>query len=46
VANELIPIDAVVRDVPSLDTVRHNMEKIRRIEPELSWYEGNEVFFE
>ena len=29
VANKLIPIDAVVRDVPSLDTARHNMEKTR-----------------
>jgi hypothetical protein len=44
VANKLVPVDAVVKDSPSLDTARHNMEKIRRIEPGLSRHEGNEDF--
>ena len=43
VADKLIPVGVVVSDVPSLDTKDHNVvEKIRRIEPELSWYEGKE----
>ena len=30
VANKLIPVGVVVKDVPSLDTIGHNMvEKIR-----------------
>jgi len=41
--NKLIPVDVVVKDVSSLDTACHNMEKIRRIEPGLSWYEGKKL---
>ena len=44
--HKLIPVGIVVRDVPSLDTKGHNVvEKIRRIEPGLFGYEGNEDFF-
>ena len=44
--SKLIPVGVVVRDVPSLDTKGHNVvEKSRRIEPGLFWYEGNEDFF-
>jgi hypothetical protein len=43
-ANKLIPVGVAVMDVPSLDTKGHNVvEKIRRIEPGLFWYERNEV---
>ncbi len=45
-ANKIGPVSVVVMDVPSLDSIGHNMEKIRRSEPELSRYEGNKVFFE
>ena len=31
--NKLIPVVVVMKDVPPLDTARHNMEKIWRIEP-------------
>ena len=45
VANKLVPVDAVVRDVCPLNTERYNVvEKIRRIEPGLSRHEGNEAF--
>ena len=45
--SKLIPVGVVLKDFPSLDTKGHNVvEKTRRIEPGLSWYEGNEVFFE
>jgi len=45
--SKLIPVGVVVRNVPPLDTKGHNVvEKTRRIEPGLSWYEGNEAFFE
>lgn len=38
-------VGGVLNDVSPLDSIGHNVvEKIRRIEPELFWYEGNEAF--
>ena len=45
-ANKLVPVDVVVKDVSPLDTKGHNVaEDTLCIEPGLSRYEGNEVFF-
>ena len=45
VANKLIPVGVVVKDISPLDSIGHNVvEDTLCIEPGLSRYEGNEDF--